>query len=142
LIGLASSVVQADVADGQPMMLGVNLAGSHAGCAPPVALVLPSPALLGLDLQGVFVDTVIQTDGLTKQWSQKLSVKFALVPGLTTERVPERETVNQQVIRGASGSVLRRRWLSIARSLWSDIRDSFSGTGLRGSRVLLGLRWA
>lgn len=67
LIGLASSVVQADVADGQPMMLGVNLAGSHAGCAPPVALVLPSPALLGLDLQGVFVDTVIQTDGLTKQ---------------------------------------------------------------------------
>ena len=41
--------------------------------------------------------------------SQKLSVKFALVPGLTTEGVPERETVSQQVIRGASGSVLRRR---------------------------------
>ena len=41
--------------------------------------------------------------------SKKLSVKFALVPGLTTERVPERETVNQQVNRGASGSVRRRR---------------------------------
>jgi hypothetical protein len=36
-------------------------------------------------------------------------VKFALVPGLTLERLPEQEMVNQQVNPGASRSVRRRR---------------------------------
>jgi hypothetical protein len=42
-------------------------------------------------------------------WSQKLSVKFALVPGPTPEGVPEPETMNQQVNCGASRSIRRRR---------------------------------
>jgi hypothetical protein len=36
-------------------------------------------------------------------------MKLALVPSLHADRVPERDTANQQVDDGASGSVRRRR---------------------------------